>query len=702
MWTPDPILLEVIKKLTSLVIDTVWKQSGEKITEQLQKQVGNAIEKYVRTYEERHCTLKYACLRMDDSLRLEEIYTDVQVLEPRELRYFQSNENLEDLFRELGRGFQFEKTTRQAGIAVANQFPRLVVLGSPGIGKSTFLKKVGLEALKWETSGYRHEVIPVLLELKRFDASQTDIEKFIAAEFEECGFPEAATFTQRMLAAGKLLVLLDGLDEVTSHHVDRAIVQIGNLVDRYDENRFITSCRIAAYKGGFPRFKDVTMANFDDRQIKTFIDRWFHREPKLADQCWETLKSPEYAAAKELGQTPLLLTLLCAVYSESLTFPKRRATLYGEALEVWLKNWATERRVHRDPIYRDLCLEDEQILLSEIAYKSLSEQQLFFSKKELTKQIKAFLTSTLNAPKHLDAEAVLKAIQIQQGILVERARNQYSFSHLTFQEYLTAQYIVEEGLLEELVKQHLTSRSWREVFLLVSGSLRSADQLLVLMARETRKLVGSENLYGLVLGSSLIAADSEDNYNSASNRAVAIFIALSHDKTYHQNLALKLVSALDSSRKLGRLFKFVDELAGHFIIYRSVVPTSTSETSFQALLETVYMLAEEIEKAKVFRKSDSSILFEQLRILKDIIPDDRFTKQKSIEEYSEITEIILQSWCNYLCLAPEWVDLPQREVFSLRDYLYANELIVQCRDAGRVSPQVWNAIESRMLTMRDD
>jgi predicted NACHT family NTPase len=37
----------------------------------------------------------------------------------------------------------------------------------------------------------------------------------------------------------------------------------------------------------------------------------------------------------------------------------------------------------------------------------------------------------------------LTAIEVEQGILVERSRDTYSFSHLTFQEYLTAKWIAE-------------------------------------------------------------------------------------------------------------------------------------------------------------------------------------------------------------------------------------------------------------------
>ncbi len=52
----------------------------------------------------------------------------------------------------------------------------------------------------------------------------------------------------------------------------------------------------------------------------------------------------------------------------------------------------------------------------------------------------------------LDSEKVLNAIEVQQGILVERMEDQYSFSHLTLQEYLTAQYLVDNNEWKALVQ----------------------------------------------------------------------------------------------------------------------------------------------------------------------------------------------------------------------------------------------------------
>ncbi|MHC5721809.1 MAG: NACHT domain-containing protein, partial [Nostoc sp.] len=89
-----------------------------------------------------------------------------------------------------------------------------------------------------------------------------------------------------------------------------------------------------------------------------------------------------------------------------------------------------------------------------------------------------------------------------QGILVERAEDVFSFSHLTLQEYLTAQHIIDIDdpcKLEKLVTEHLTEKRWNEVFLLVAGLMRGgADDLLLLMEKEAQKYINTPKLQALL------------------------------------------------------------------------------------------------------------------------------------------------------------------------------------------------------------
>ena len=433
---------------------------GKKLDEDTKQVIYTASGEYGKRYFKRHGILKV--LGMREGVPLESVYTAVQFLDEQEIRCFETIQNLEEAFRQAKeRNFQQQNCQKQEGLKIANQKQYLMVLGQPGAGKSTFLRKIGLEALKGKKGGFKPARIPVFIELKSFTSSPIDIEKLIVEEFSICGFPSSEQFIAKALEQGKLLILLDGLDEVPTVNTNEVISKIQNFVDRYDKNSFIVSCRTAAYRNNFQRFTDVKIADFDDTKIEQFIGSWFQSEVDkqagTAQKCWELLQKPEYAAAKELAHTPLLLTFLCLIYDRSQNFPNNRSVLYKSALRILLEEWAAEKRIVRDEIYQGLSTELEESLLSEIAYTGFETDKLFFSQREVVEEIKTFLAGNLNAPKHLDGEAVLKAIAVQQGILVERAEDVYSFSHLTLQEYLTAQYIADNNLIEQLV----TGQSFR-------------------------------------------------------------------------------------------------------------------------------------------------------------------------------------------------------------------------------------------------
>lgn len=466
--------------LTKTAIDVLKGLGGIEIDKPFEQLVYNASEQYVRRYDDRHGQVKV--LGMPEPVSLEETYTAVRILDPRELREFATPEALEEQFRVSGqRKFSRSDCKTEPGIDVANNKQYLTVLGGPGIGKSTYLRKTGLEALKGREGKYQHRVIPVFLELKGFDREDVKVETIeakIAEEFKICGFPNAEKYAERALKQGKLLVLLDGLDEVPGQALSATITAICDFVDLHDKNRFIASCRVAAYHGYFKRFTDVAIAEFNDKQIEEFINNWFRseldREEETAQQCWGLLQRPEYASAKELAQTPLLLTFLCLVYDRSQTLPPNRSLLYGKALDIILEEWAAEKRIKRDPIHQGLHAGLEKELLAEIAYRSFENNELFLDREDLVRAISTFLADTLGAPPELGGKAVLKAIEVQQGILVERAERTYSFSHLTLQEYLTAMFVVSENAIEQvkqLVKEHATEERWREVFLLIAGLL---------------------------------------------------------------------------------------------------------------------------------------------------------------------------------------------------------------------------------------
>lgn len=688
-------LTAAVNKLATLVIETGWQGGGgfwgligESVSAGIKQTVFAASQKYIENYKKRHCLLKV--LGMRNPVDLGTVYTTIRFLDDAEIHQFISIESQEAAYRKKQqRHSQIQSENERQGMKVASTEPFLMVLGGPGAGKSTFLRRVGLEALKDRGSKFQHRCIPVLIELKRLTSSEIDLVKIIAEEFEICGFPDAKRFTCKALDQGQLLVLLDGLDEVPVNNLNQAVVKIQDLVDRYNQNRYIVSCRTAAYQGGFRRFTDVAMADFNDAQIQQFIQNWFQseedRKAKTPEKCWDALQKQDNQGSKELAHTPLLLTFLCLVYDRSQSFPNNRSVLYRKALRILLEEWAAEKRLeNQQKIYEGLSIELEEILLSEIACQGFESDRLFFSQRDVVEKIKTFLASNLNAPKHLDGEAVLDAIAVQQGILVKRAEDIYSFSHLTLQEYLTAQYIDDHRRIELLVQQHLTDERWREVFLLVAGLMRGgADNLLLLMDKQAQIYLNTHKLQALLKWAEEITAGSEGNFNPAAKRAVAIHLAHALDRTLDRALAPTLVLAHALDRTLARALA---------LVRNRTLALARAHTLVLALA-----LAYELKKIKIFKSANFTDLITKLEVLRVQVLDDNLP----YEVRRAFDHQTLQLWLEALHLDPEVARLTGDEVYALNAYFYTNELIVQCKEAAvRVSPQVWAGIEERMVTAR--
>ncbi len=524
----------------------------------------------------------------------------------------------------------------------------------------------------------------VLLELKNFKENEINIQALIEEEFKICGFPNVEKNISNKLEKGELLILLDGLDEVPTANVNNVIEKIKDFVDRHYKNRFILSCRTAA-RTHLQRFTDIEIVEFDDQQIQSFIEHWFSseldRKNETAKNCWELLQKEEYKSAKELAHTPLLLTFLCLVYDENQSFPTNRSRLYQDALRILLEKWSAEKRLpNRGLVYENLSIEQEEILLSEIAYQNFVADKLFLEKREVVKQIKDHLKQNLNAPQHLDGEKVLKTIEIEQGILVERARDVYSFSHLTLQEYLTAQYIYDNDLIEETVKNYVTETRWQEVFLLVAGLMRGkADKLLLAMEKEAHNYLKTplgQKLVPILQWADEMTKDSVDSpIKPVGRRALANYLVIANVFAYAIAIA------------------YVPEII-HVIAIN--IATVITEILFTPdLIDEFVLLVNLLAQDRIVSKVNFYQLIADLEAFKQNIPDDKATKK----ERREFADQFLKMWNTAFNLTPELLNLSIQEIRKIdKHYFYINSLILYCQKvAVNISPTVWQEIEDRML-----
>jgi len=703
-----------------------------------EQQADFACSHYRERYEQRYAQVKI--LGKAEPVELASIYTEVHIVPPTFLRGYRTQEELQELFRQKGgrlAGFDFNRVKLTRGLeAVNDQNHRFLnLLGAPGAGKSTFLRHIGWMALQRHrpsttapgsrypaTAPYRFNLLPVLLELRSLRNASSDFVALADEELTTNGFP--AGFGRTALQAGGLLVLLDGLDEVPADKLDDTIQGIRNLVDQHPECRYITSCRTAFYRDYFPRFTDALLTDFTDDQIQNLIENWFHsrrdRELGTAATLWKLLRDPNHQATRELARTPLLATFLCLVYDVRQQLPTNRAELYGDALRILFERWAASKRVHGEAVFPGLSTKRELLMLEGIAGPAYESEQYFFTGQELATAIERFLQSDAGRRDTIDGRKVVEEIEGKQGLLVQRAHDKYSFSHLTLHEYLAACHYHNCGRSQEIAKATLTQRRWREVHLLLAGlQVPNADDFLLAMAIETAEQATSERLKGLLSWTDWIVSIGSSPQNTAARRALMMGFALAlnidHDLAHPRDLdrtldldrdlgrALDLARALDQTldfdRDLGRALDRTlnrvrdrtlvrdlarDDRPGSVVFDRDFVRARSRARSRArdlirnlgfVIMESGTITAERIESAKAHHTLDRYLM--------------------SPEASANVT---LQELVSDFDLPPPDHRFSKSDAQQCTEFLTSTQRILECREAAeRVTQSGWDRVCERLI-----
>ncbi len=444
-------------------------------------------------------------------VKIDDIYIDINILEEiASLQWLEFAKVQNFTPKEFDRfGLSEGSHTQIAGIRAVETYSKLRVLGKPGAGKTTFLQHL---AIQCNRGGFAANRVPIFVTLRDFAdesrvAGEFHLLNYIRQEFNTSGISDPSVL-ETLLWEGRVLLLLDGLDEVLHQESKAVVKEIRRLSEKYQKNLFVVTCRTPAKAFNLRRFTDVEIAPFSQDQIVAFAQKWFTALTKMnvqdsreqAVQFIEKLDLPENLQLRRLADTPLFLHLACWVFHQHNKFPNQRDAFYKQCLDLLLSKWDENKGIERDEVYQGFLLPQKLKLLSQVAATTFEQGNYFFEQRIVEQYIGDYIRDLPNAstePEELqfDSEGVLKAIELQHGLLTERVQGIFSFSYLTFQEYLTARKIVAsdnlqvlEQPLEHLVS-HMTEPRWREIFLLTVVMLRSADFLLQLMKQQIDALL---------------------------------------------------------------------------------------------------------------------------------------------------------------------------------------------------------------------
>ncbi|MBD2104464.1 NACHT domain-containing NTPase [Leptolyngbya sp. FACHB-261] len=669
------------------------------------------LERY-QQYLRRKCG-SMKVLSMTEPVNLDNIRTQVNVFKsirgrkPRTIKEFLAAlESGKD--QSLNRLTYMGDEERVDALEAVKHHCKLMIWGKPGAGKTTLLKHLALHfpiehCHHCPMGELKEPPIPIFIQLKTFaeDKRRLSLLEAITQEFEPF-IDDPETVVENLLKQGKCVVLLDALDEVVDAESERVYRAIDEFTQRYAHNHFAISCRVGASEYVFPDFTDVEVADFDQDQIEEFVRNWFRvrMEPDTGERFLEVLL--DNPSVRELATSPLLLTMLCWTFEDKFDFPKNRYSLYDDAVDTLLRKWDASRRMKRTQLYTDKLSRQRKInLLSDIAYHAFDQkpQKYFWQKWELWDLIRRFIENIPGVETETiaqESQAILTAIEAQDGLLVEQAKGIYSFSHLTFQEYFTVQYILESrnsSIVSQVIRQHVTDRQWREVFKMTVERLADSNEFLRLMFCQINDLVDNEPLQQML--SWLDRVTTASNVASSSWRAA--YLALDLDIDLYINNRAKIDHSL--------AYKLSAELRGLNLERKKIMPRQPKcklELDLGVVLTLACACAQVSEPTNLEEEHDYALLSDVLQGDLEIVPRlegaiadaedlgytelvEELVTLRNYKPRADVPGLGWRVWAHGLREAmTQYLDVgydvkfSEEDATALEDYLYVSHLLLEC------------------------
>ncbi|MBD0422478.1 NACHT domain-containing protein [Streptomyces sp. TRM S81-3] len=369
-----------------------------------------------------------------------------------------------------------DRTVRVPAEDAFRTHDRVLLRGDAGSGKTTLVQWLAVTAAR---DGDRVPYVLPLRTLVRAGALPAPAAFLTAVG---CPLTPPEGWAERVLTAGRGLLLVDGLDEIPSADRHRTRDWLLALIRAFPGNRWLLTSRPTAVRPDWlaaEGFHELALTPMRQADVAAFVQRWHAaaRAPEYEARLLDSLRTKRDLA--RLATNPLMCGLMCALHRERRGYlPTGRKELYDAALTMLLARRDRERGMGAVD-GAELGEEAQVELLQRLAYALVLSGRTEMDVATAEGIVERCLPSVASAAGQGDAATVLGALLLRSGLLRRPAEGVLEFVHRTFQDYLGARYAVEEGHLDVLAG-HAHDTQWEDVIRMAVAHARPGERAVLL------------------------------------------------------------------------------------------------------------------------------------------------------------------------------------------------------------------------------
>jgi hypothetical protein len=296
---------------------------------------------------------------------------------------------------------------------------RFVLLGRPGGGKTTTLRWLARNVARQRLADRESAPLPLLLSLPQWSSEQS-LQDFLGAHW-----PGLADLMGE-LSKGRVLLLLDGLNEMGSRGVQRALVLKAWLAGLDPRARVIVTCRSVDYPHLDLKVPTVTIDDLEEGQIRAYIQAYLGaRADEFLHKTLQTSREELQPMMRVLSLNPYFLRALIYLfeYTPASDIPTNVGTLFGKLVRALWKR--EESRFST----AGLAFSQVESALAALAYAMVCERMPVEAPCGYVEE------------KGLDKTMVELAVRASY---LDAAGDSVRFYHETLQEYFAAVHIAQD------------------------------------------------------------------------------------------------------------------------------------------------------------------------------------------------------------------------------------------------------------------